>query len=128
MPLDEVEDALHGLVEEFIVLYDGAGRQVARWGPEDTRVAGADPAVNCVVYSSALDALARTGDGVYTHVHPSGAPFSPEDLLVARPANVAKSAMADGDGFTWVVKTDRQLAGPGSDTIGLQRQPCRRRG
>ena len=105
MPLDEVEDALHGLVEEFIVLYDGAGRQVARWGPEDTRVAGADPAVNCVVYSSALDALARTGDGVYTHVHPSGAPFSPEDLLVARRANVAEiRAVADGDGFTWVVK------------------------
>ena len=105
MPLDEVEDALHGLVEEFIVLYDGAGRQVARWGPEDTRVAGADPAVNCVVYSSALDALARPGDGVYTHVHPSGAPFSPEDLLVARRANVAEiRAVADGDGFTWVVK------------------------
>lgn len=107
MPLDEVEDALSGMAYEHTVLYTGDGRQLARWGPEDTRLASPDidVAKACVVYPAALDQLAATGDGLYTHNHPSGAPPSIDDLLVAKRADVKElRAVADGDGFTWVVK------------------------
>lgn len=107
MPLDEAEEALGGMGQEHVVVYAGDGRQVARWGPEDTKkdAPGHDPAKVCVVYPSVLDALAANGDGLYTHNHPSGSPPSIEDVLVARRGNVAElRAVADGEGFTWVLK------------------------
>lgn len=107
MPLDEAEEALGGMAYEHAVVYDGQGRQLARWGPEDTEKArpGLDLTSRCVVYPSVLDELAKAGDGLYTHNHPSGAPPSIEDLVVAHRGNVAEiRAVANGAGFTWVVK------------------------
>ena len=107
MPLDEAEEALGGMAYEHAVVYDGQGRQLARWGPEDTQKAspGLDLTSRCVVYPSVLDEIAKSGDGLYTHNHPSGAPPSIDDLLVAHRGNVAEiRAVANGDGFTWVVK------------------------
>lgn len=106
MPLAEVEARLVGNPEEHAIFYAGDGRQVARWGPEDTsKIPGANPRKVCVVYPRVLDELAKTGDGVYTHNHPSGSPPSVDDLYVAKRGDVRElRAIENGKDATWVVK------------------------
>ncbi len=107
MPLDEVEFRIGQMAEEHAIFFDREGRQIARFGPEDTRrdAPGYDPATACIIYPKALDDLAASGGGVYTHNHPSGSAPSIDDVLVARRGNVdALRAVARNDGFTWVVR------------------------
>lgn len=107
MDLEDAEVALHNLAEEHVVMFAGDGRQLARFGPEDTRLIEppVDPVKCCVVYPRALDDMALDGLATYTHNHPSGGPPSTDDFLIAiRGDAAALRAVSAGNGFTWVVR------------------------
>ena len=83
MSLSAVEKAIGALPEEHVVVFDGEGRQVARFGPAGTRAAGVDPRGKTL-----LDPLlkVRRGDArdwVLTHNHPTCGTLSTLDLGLA---------------------------------------------
>jgi hypothetical protein len=113
MPLDEVETAISGLGIEHLVAYVGDAQVHRALGTEK----------NVAVSRETIQAWRTHGEVVVTHNHPTSAPLSSEDIILAVAADLREIRAVTASGGAWVLRRPPQGWGhpDGVEAIDVQR-------
>ena len=119
MSLEAVEEAIAAEPSEYVVFFDGKGRQIARFGPSGTRAGGFDPRKQTLIDSMLLYRQAGAMDWRMTHNHPGCSTLSDLDLVLAARLNLAEIRAVCMSGVWWSVRPPR-----GWPTEQVMRELC----